>query len=265
MRPAQDFALSKMRKKYNQNNYHSFCHYLLHPQRGGDIPQYKFFGPLLLKMIKLQQRFGISIDIAKVELRKAALRDFKMSKKVSNELAGLIVQYSFIALFSWFFLVEAKTALKISLTYVQYFLMAGWQLSGLAVGCALYIVLRVKTFGDFERYLSAMYTFRALLMVSRPVVEVVSASGILGLPANKKLIALKERSLLMVKNIKMYGKVSEVELEVITEEIWNTYENEFDLFLKKFIGIKFLLIIFFVFPSFLYVIFLAMQSINKFA
>ena len=119
--------------------------------------------------------------------------------------------------------------------------------------------IKINCFRDI--FLS-LYLFRALILSSRPITEVVKISNINNLELKKNLKVLQRQIYELVNQIKNYGKVSRDEFDQIIFEAWDSFDEEVEKFKKLLVAIKLLFILFFVFTGFLFVIFLSFKSFN---
>lgn len=243
-----------------KNNYKEFVEYILKGNFKGEIPHYRFFGEILFCLMSYRKKFGVDINRSCMELRKAALKDYKESKLINHELIGLSFQYIMIGAFTWFFFAQVNTALEIHPSKISIFAICGWQILGIIVGFLLFWVIKNKLFAALNSYFFTAYMMRALIVVSRPISEVIKLSKVDSLQETTQLRYLNERLLLLVRELKSKGAPNLEEYDNIVYELWDFYDEQL-MKLKKFTGmLKLLLILLFVFPTFLYTIYLSLQS-----
>lgn len=243
-----------------KDEYHSFISYLLKQDFAADIPRYKFFSSIITELLVSRKTQGIDIRRPIAELRKAAVKDRREGKKVKAELYGLLVQYIFIACFTWFFLFQLKESLNLSISITQYLAIGGWQLIGVISAIMVFYKYHKSLFYELNNYFYSIYIFRSLLLASRPINDVINQSKVKQLRAKGNLRFYRDRVFLLVSEIRQKGNVQLEEFDLLIEELWDIFEENLTKLKKTTAGIKLILILFFVFPSFLFSIYLSTKA-----
>ena len=242
--------------------YKSFTEYLIKGEYRSEIPRYKFFGEIIFQLVALRKRYGVDIKEACREIRKAAQKDNRESKRINSEFYGLVAQYAMVGGFTWFFISHVQLSLGIEFPIFHLWLLFGWQFLGLALGAIIFLTLKKRIFGPISSFFFTSYIFRSLIFVSRPVNEILESSKLKALRPNKALAPIKERFLLLISELKVKGTVPMDEFTNIISELWDHYDDQL-LVLKKAAGVlKLVLILFFVFPGFLLAIYMSMQGMG---
>lgn len=248
--------------KLSRNDYPNYVNYLLKSEFNQDIPCYKFYSDITFTLVKLRKEHGVNVRPACMELRKAAQRDFKEDKRIKEEFMGLVFQYVLIAIFTWFFLWQVQLTLSTSFATSTLWAIGLWQILGLAIGAIAFIGLRLYLFNDLSRFFYSAYVFRSLILASRPLSEVITHSRINELKPKKQLSYIYKRFFTLVKQLKIKGILPTEEFSNMVQELWDFYDDQLLLLKKYTIGLKLFLMLFFVFPSFLFAIYLSMQSMS---
>lgn len=248
--------------KRNGNQYKSFTDYLIKGEFRSEIPRYKFFSDIMFQLVTLRKMYGVDIKEASREIRKAALKDNRESKRVNSEFIGLVAQYSMVAGFTWFFILHVQTSLSIEFTPYQMISLLSWQVLGLILGGVIFYLFKKHIFSSVDYFFFTAYVFRSLIFVSRPVNEILEKSRLDMLKPSKSLIPIRDRFFLLVSELKTKGHIPMDEFSNIIAELWDYYDDQLTVMKKGAAALKLLLILFFVFPGFLFAIYLSMQGLG---
>lgn len=256
-----------LKRKLNQyrtyrNQYKSFTDYLIKGEFRSEIPPYKFFSEIVFQLVALRKLYGVDIKEASREIRKAALKDNRETKRVNSEFVGLIAQYSMVAGFTWFFILHVQTSLSVDFSSMQMILLLSWQFLGIVLGAVIFIIFKRHIFSSVDNFFYSAYVFRSLIFVSRPVNEILEKSKLDLLRPSKSLIAIRSRFFLLVGELKLKGHIPMDEFSNIIAELWDYYDDQLVLMKKGAAALKLFLILFFVFPGFLFAIYLSMQGLG---
>lgn len=258
-----DFKFCKDFKRVNKKqSYFQFVDYILRYDFSQEIPAYKFYSDIIWALVKLKREHGVNIKVPCLELRKAAQKDYRKEKRIYEELSGLMFQYICIGIFTWFFIFSVQTTLSVHFDLIQLGLLLIWQLFGLVVGLFLFKFLRERLFSSVGQFFYSAYIFRALIMVSRPVSEVISSSRLEKIKLSKQLGLIHKRFFMLIQQLKQKGQLPLEELTNIIQDLWDFYEDQLFLLKRYILALKLFLILFFVFPGFLFAIYLSMQSVS---
>jgi hypothetical protein len=235
-----------------RNNYQDFVNYIALGRLSQNVPSYYFYSLVVEKLIIFKQ---------KLEIRVAAMKDSQMRKKTKEELSGLFFQYLLMAAFTWVFLINTQLTLNISFSLVKISLLLIWQVVGIVMAIVGNKIAFHSCFACFNTYFKALYIFRSLLNISRPISEVLLESNISQLRDHKALYFIKKRTQLLVTHIKTYGSLSPEEFDQLVIELWDVYDIQHRRYKSYLTVLKFVLLFIFVFPSFLFGIFLSLNEL----
>ncbi len=253
----------KSLKYHTKNNYYGFVQAIRSPHLSeSQFPQFLFYGKIVEELLILKRKFGVKINEALREIRKSARISFKSEKEIKQELFGFYFQYTLIAGFTWIFLFRLEASLEIQFPLLVLRILATWQVFGGALFTGLFFYLKKIKINCFRDIFLSLYLFRALILSSRPITEVVKISNINNLELKKNLKVLQRQIYELVNQIKNYGKVSRDEFDQIIFEAWDSFDEEVEKFKKLLTAIKLVFILFFVFTGFLFVIFLSFKTFN---
>ena len=260
--PYDGLLFVKQKLIAKRNNYKDFTDYLIRSNFQKEIPKYKFFGDIIFELVRLRKKHGVNIKPACREIRVAVQKDKRESAKINSEFHSLVFQYLMIGSFTWYFLFHIQTSLPTHFNNFQVMLLACWQILGLVFGLVAFLFLKHKLFAEVGQFFYTSYIFRSLIYVSRPVTEILQSSKLDQLKTSKQLGFIRDRFFLLVDELKTKGNIPLEEFSNIINELWDFYDEQ-QLALKKWTGaLKLILVLFFVFPGFLYVIYLSMSRMG---
>ena len=226
------------------------------------LPTYKFYSELVLILFNCRTTFGGEIETSLFELRKSIVIDIKETRKVRDMFYGGLIQSLFLGFFVIGFYYYSRIMIGAKINLSEIFFLAGWNLGGVCLYVCCFKYLEIKKFKLFSSYLCAFYKFKILLSISRPINEIIESSQINKLRHEKKIGHLRERIEQLVKKIKNSGQFSRSEIDFLLREIWDFFEFELTHFQKMMGVIKFLSLLLFILPSFLYSSFSLISSLN---
>lgn len=195
---------------------------------------------------------GGEIETSLFELRKNIGIDIKETRKVRELFLGGLLQSISLSLFVVVFYIYSRIIIEVRIVFFELTLIGLWSFFGLIFYTFIFKYLEKKKFKLFSSYLASFYKFKILLMVSRPINEIIDSSRINQLENANNIGHLKIRLESLVEKVKNSGKFSSCEIDFILMEIWDYFEFELNQ-LYKFTGFfKLLIILVFVLPCFLY-------------
>jgi hypothetical protein len=227
-----------------------------------EVPNYKFFTKLVELLISFRTKYGVEVSAAFSEIRKSIRKEVKESKRIKDAVIAGLYQYILIAIFTWLFIYMAQAMIGISPDFSDSIILLIVQLVGVFVYFILFIALQKKLFSPFEKYFTALYSFRSLNRISRPLGDILYASKISDLPNNKHLRHLKERVNYLLKQLSTIGSIPRDELDNVLHELWDCFDLQVEKFQSLLIGIKLFVTLGFVVPSFLYSLYLIMNELS---
>jgi hypothetical protein len=228
----------------------------------GHIPAYKFYSSLVGELITYRNRFGCEIRSSLIEIRKSLSADIKESQKIKDSFLGGVFQYIFLVIFLWVFLYFARESVQLAIPALNLVLLCSWQFLGGVTYLICFKALKASTFRNFDLYLRALYKFKIMLKVSRPLNEIIKSIELDRLPESSSVRHLKRRVEFLCHEIKHRGRVEGIEVELTLTETWDFYEIQLTKF-NKYLGIiKMALIFIFVLPSFFFITTLILGSMG---
>lgn len=216
----------------------------------GQIPgvynlyDYKFFSPLLFKLLEYARVFGLPPDCFIPRLRAYLSKDLRFEKEVKKLLIEGIAQFILIIIISWAFKYFASTMVSSPSEFPLEAILL--QLAGPICFLGAYIYLKKKILGPFAVYFSAYYNLWALMKMGSSTTEVMGLSKILELkPTKGALKPLHQKIIRPLKAWEQRGVPVLPLIELVIEELWEIYDQEFQKFQKILKVLSFLILAFF--------------------
>ncbi|MBT4793129.1 MAG: hypothetical protein HON90_16270 [Halobacteriovoraceae bacterium] len=244
-----------------RDKYTEFIHYLIVDDKKLTVPVYKFYGQIIESLQGHQRKYGIDIKLAIRQIRLAAQKDKKQSKRVQEIMLGLVFQYVVIALFTWFFIFNMQVTIGVKISMHYLIGLALLQCWGLVLGIFVYFKLQRKLFYPYNSYFFSAYIFQSFFSLSLPISEIIRVSKLSSLTKKGGFGVVHKRFILLIEAIKRKGQIENDEFEMIIQELWDMFEQSYQRFNKFLTILKFVLLLFFVFPGFLFAIFLSMTQV----
>jgi hypothetical protein len=227
-----------------------------------DIPEYKFFSQLIEQLVKARKTYGCEIENIILEIRKYLRIDIKETKKIKESIFGGAFQYIVISIFTWGFIYGTYKIVYIEISLQDKLVLLAFQLLGLLLYFALAHFIKCKSFRVLNCYFFAIYNFRSLFSISRPISEIITAVKIDELPESKDLKHIKQRMFLLITELKERGRLNTEDLNQLIYETWDCFEIKLERFERFILILKLLSMALFVLPSFLAVMFLLMAKLH---
>jgi len=216
----------------------------------GQIPgiynlyNYKFFSSLLRQLLEYARTYGLPPNLFIGDLRKNLNKDLKFEREVKRLLWEGITQFVLIFLISWFFKYFASKALSTSFKFSIFAFML--QILGPLVFFLLFTYLKRQIFNPFRPYFAAYYNLWALMKVGGPTGEILGKSRILNLnPSKEPLKTFHQKIKSPLKAWEQKGIPIDPLIELLIEELWEAYDQEFQRFHKILKVLSFLILAFF--------------------
>lgn len=230
-----------------------------------ELPQYKFYSEVIETLLSLARKMGGNYQDSFLFLREGLQADRQFEKKLKEITLGLWLQMLMMMGLTWAFIMGALSIVDISVSPSKLLMIAGWQLLGLSLLPFLLRYLRQKLFGDIGLLWKMLYVLSSLARVP------LSRSEIFQMAEVQKLKTIKQKNLshlvdklkdICEKALKLGGSYEE-EVRYLMEELRFQEKWYFELFEKRLIVIKLLLLSVFFLPSYLAFIFLLLGDLMK--
>jgi hypothetical protein len=226
-----------------------------------NLSQYKFFTELAYVLLESSRTHGTGINLYLPEIKKALINDMRFEKKIKREFAGGLMQMLIVQSFGIIFMASFHIQLKKDFILSDYTVVFLLSFVGLIVYLVGSVLMRVKTFSRFEKYLKSLYQARILLFANVPIRKIHEQVDIQGLPIDKNLFPLKERFLSLIENIKKSGELDRADMDMLIEEVWFIGELKFEDFVKHLAAFKLFIIVFFFMSAFMLILIQSLESL----
>lgn len=226
------------------------------------LPQYKFFTPLLIDLLQLHQKLGVSLKEILPELRKNLIKDLEFEKKMRSQILGGNLQFFAIVFTTWGFIFMSSALASLPLdTFTLTMILLVHFMAFVTFNASLYF-MKKNNFIKFNKILESLYIFVSMSEVGISVNRVIfdSKIGEVFLIKENKFEKIKNRLINLIDRWKKNGVSPKVETWEMIGEVWSIKEFTFGLFLKKLEVLKFAILAFFFLPAY----FFYLYSIFKF-
>ena len=232
-------------------------------QNPAQLPNYKFYTGVVEVLLKLARRMGGNYQESLLFLREGLQSDRQFEKKIKEATLGIWLQMGLMMALTWTFIFGALNLVEVSVSVVNLFLIFFWQALGLSTLPFILKYFRKKYFGDIGKIWKMLFILRSLAKVPLPRSEILTFAGI------QELNQIKQKSLGQIvqklkeacqKTLKI-GTNYEEEVKYLMEELRFQEKWHFELFEKRLIVIKLVLLSVFFLPSYLAFIFLLLGDL----
>jgi len=219
-----------------------------------ELPKYKYFTKIIEDLIRNTRLYGTPIQATLIEIKTALSKDIVFEKKISSSIGGGLYQMVLVATIGFLFLYITKLQLNLIFPITDLVNIVIFQLVGIILFVSLSYKLKVYHFAKLEHYIQTLYIIRSLNQANIPISKVYNKVCIDSLSENKKLKPFKDRVLSILESIKNYGELGSENFEITINELWQSSEFQFDLFLSHLAALKLIVLVVFFLGSFLYML-----------
>ncbi|TDJ03619.1 MAG: hypothetical protein E2O68_09765 [Deltaproteobacteria bacterium] len=206
------------------------------------LEEYKFFGTIFHELLEYSRVFGLPPNSFIPRLRVYLGRDLRFEKEVEKIFWEGMAQFLLIFIISWAFKFYAATIIPSSTNYWALIL----QISGPISFVLAFFFLRKQILLPFSPYFGAYYKLWALLKVGCSTGEILGKSKVLELrPKASALKQIHRKIKRPLKSWEQQGTPIAPLIELVMEELWEVYDQEFQRFHKMLKIISFLILAFF--------------------
>lgn len=231
----------------------------------GHLPQYKFYTEIVSLILYLARKIGGNYRDSLLFLREGLQIDRQFEKRVSEVSKGLYLQMLLVIIVTWGFVLGAHSLVKISIHPIYFISIFLWQISGVTLMPLSMRILRKKYFGDIGQIWKILYVLKSLVKIPLPRSEVMSLAGISDLDKvhqnSLETIVLKLKEVCQ-KALK-HGTSYEDDIKYLMGELRFQESWHFELFEKKLLVIKLILLSVFFLPSYLAFLFLLLRDLTS--
>ena len=243
-------------KKFSWGNHQS----VLDP---GKLPEYKFYTGVVTILLQLARKMGGNYQESILYLREGLQSDRQFEKKTHEITLGLYLQMGLMMAMTWIFIFTALYLVEVKMSIHKLVLIFIWQLIGMTSLPFILNYLRKKYFGDIGKIWKILFVLKSLLKVPLSRSEVLTFAGV------QELANIKQKSLDVIvmklkttcQNTLKMGISYEDDVKYLMGELRFQEKWHFELFEKRLVVIKLVLLSVFFLPSYLSFIFLLLGDL----
>ena len=227
-----------------------------------DLPQYKFYTTLLLDLLEVHKKRGISLKSILPELRGNLIKDLQFESKITSGVVGGNLQFIVIAFTTWGFIILSSSLAELPLTFSILMIIFMFQATGVFIFNVLLKKIKNQTFKKFNQAIERLYLFHALSEIGLSITQTLQESQVMqgDLVTHKVFSPCASRLLGLINRWSQNGMSPKSETQEIVAEVWHLKESAFTRFLKHLDLLKFIILAFFFLPAY----FLYLYSIFQF-
>lgn len=227
------------------------------------LPKYKFYTDVVEVLLSLARRMGGNYQESLVFLRAGLQSDRQFEKKLKETILGMWFQMGLMVVLTWVFIVTALNLIDVKVSYFNLFLIFFWQGIGLGTLPMLIKHFRNKFFGGIGKMWKMLYILNSLAKVPLSRTEVLTSAGVKDLNSinQKALLHLVDKLKQTCQKALQQGGSYEEDVNALMEELRFQEKWHFELFEKRLLVIKLVLLAVFFLPSYLAFIFVLLGDL----
>jgi hypothetical protein len=227
------------------------------------LPRYKFYTEVVEILLSLARKIGGSYQDSVLFLREGLQADRLSEKKLREMLRGLWLQMLLMMALTWGFITSALVLTEMRIATWKLLLILLWQVLGLSVLPFVLQYLRRKYFADIGRLWKILYVLLSLAHVPLSRSEVFTIAGVSDLKniRQKTLDGLTEKLSALCQRALQVGGGYGDEVRSLMDELRFLERWHFELFEKRLVVLKLLLLAVFFLPSYLAFIFILLGDL----
>jgi hypothetical protein len=228
------------------------------------LPTYKFYSGVLNILLELSRKLGGTYQESLIFLRESLQGDRQFEKKMKETIRGVYLQMLLMMFLTWSFIFSALMIVEIEISLMNLFLILIWQMIGGGVLPFILNYYRKKYFSEIGLLWKILFILKSLSKVPISRSEVFSHAGVQELKLIKQpsLLALVEKLKDSCHRTLKFGTSYEEDLRYLMEELRFVEKWHCELFEKRLMVIKLLLMSVFFLPSYLAFIFFLLEGLR---
>lgn len=227
------------------------------------LPKYKFYTEVVELLLSLSRKMGGHYQESLLYLRQGLMGDRQFEKKLKEMITGTWIQMGSMMVLTWGFIFSATAMVEIKVSPQKLFMIFLWQMAGLTSLPFLLKHYRKKYFGEIGVLWKILYVLNSLVKVPLSRSEVLTIAGVGELTSitQKSLFPLVEKLKESCQRTLKLGQSYEEDVKSLMEELRFQEKWHFELFEKRLLVIKLVLLSVFFLPSYLAFIFLLLGDL----
>jgi transposase len=228
------------------------------------LPEYKFYSGVINILLELSRKMGGTYQESLIFLRESLQGDMQFEKKMVETLRGVYLQMGMMMILTWSFIFAALKLVDLEIELKKLLMIFLWQISGVGILPFLLKFFRKKYFSDIGQLWKILLILKSLSKVPLSRTEVLTYAGV------QELKSIKQPSLEMIvsklkevchKTLK-FGTSYDEDLRYLMEELRFVEKWHYELFEKRLMVIKLVLLSVFFLPSYLVFIFFLLEDLK---
>jgi hypothetical protein len=228
------------------------------------LPEYKFYTGVINILLELSRKMGGTYQESLIFLRESLQGDKQFEKKMKETVAGVYLQMGMMMVLTWSFILAALKLVDIEIGLIKLLTIFIWQIIGLVILPILLKYFRKRYFSDIGQLWKILFILKSLSKVPISRSEVLTYAGV------QELKSIKQPSLEMIvtklketchKTLK-FGTSYDEDLRYLMEEVRFVEKWHYELFEKRLMVIKLVLLSVFFLPSYLVFIFFLLDDLK---
>jgi hypothetical protein len=232
---------------------------------GGELqlPRYKFYTGIVELLLNMARKLGGNYQESLLFLRAGLQADRQFEQKLREMILGCWLQMGLMVLLTWGFIFGALSMVEVSVGPFSLGMIFGWQAVGLLTLPYLLRVFRRRLFGDIGKLWHMLFVLKSLSRVPLARGEILKLAGVSGLKEvrQQNLSHIVEKLGAVCQRALQVGGSYEEEVQGLMEELRFQEKWHFELFEKRLMVIKLVLLSVFFLPSYLAFIFLLLGDL----
>jgi hypothetical protein len=233
------------------------------PPTSATLPSYKFYSEVVEILLSLARKVGGSYQESLLFLREGLQADRQFEKRLGEMIVGCWLQIGVMIALTWGFIFGALSLVEVHVAPIKLFCIGGWQLLGLIILPLALHFLRQRYFSDIGRLWKMLYTLKSLTKVPLSRTEILHLAGVRELEQIKQtsLLSIIEKLKECCRQTLQQGLSYEQEVNSLMAELRFQEKWHFELFEKRLLALKLVLLGIFFLPSYLGFIFLLLNDL----
>ncbi len=228
------------------------------------LPEYKFYSGVINILLELSRKMGGTYQESLIFLRESLQGDKQFEKKMKETVRGVYLQMGMMVILTWGFIFAALKIVDLEIEIKKLLMIFFWQTSGIGALPFLLQYFRKRYFSDIGQLWKILLSLKSLSKVPLSRTEVLTYAGV------QELKSIKQTSLeIIVSKLKetchktlKYGTSYDEDLRYLMEELRFVEKWHYELFEKRLMVIKLVLLSVFFLPSYLVFIFFLLEDLK---
>lgn len=228
------------------------------------LPTYKFYSGVLNILLELSRKLGGTYQESLIFLRESLQGDRQFEKKIRDSIRGVYLQMFLMMLLTWGFIFSALKIVEIKINFINLFFIFIWQMIGCGLLPCILNYYRKKYFSEIGVLWKILLILKSLSKVPISRSEVFSHAGVQEIKLIKQpsLFAIVEKLKESCQRTLKFGISYDEDLRYLMEELRFVEKWHCELFEKRLIVIKLILLSVFFLPSYLAFIFILLEGLR---